>query len=110
MFNPIAFRPAGVTVVVIIAYLAVLVPLLVIHETVPPAPVSPTDHHGLNLTEAWWDLTELSNGYHPFNSRRNDEVRDWLLRRIEEILSENGVDIGLPRNRSVRHLVSQPRL
>jgi hypothetical protein len=33
----------------------------------------------------------LSNGYHPYNSRRNDDVRDWLLRRVESILDHNGV-------------------
>ena len=33
----------------------------------------------------------MSNAYHPFNSRRNDEVRDWLLRRIDRILDHNGV-------------------
>jgi len=31
----------------------------------------------------------LSNGFHPYNSRRNDEVRNWLLTRIDDILHEN---------------------
>jgi hypothetical protein len=91
IFNPISFTPWGVTVVVAFVYLAVLIPVVVIHETVPSAPENPTLYRGLNLSEAWVDLTSLSNGYHPYNSRRNDEVRDWLLTRIDEILVDNGV-------------------
>jgi Peptidase family M28 len=49
---------------------------------------------GINLTEAWQDLQFLTNGYHPFNSHRNDEVRDWLLWRIQAILKRNGVGKG----------------
>ncbi|KUJ21238.1 putative zinc metalloprotease [Mollisia scopiformis] len=89
--NPFAFAPMSVTLTTTVVYLAILIPLLVIHETVPPAPTNPTVYRGLNLTEAWLDLDELSNGYHPFNSRRNDDVRNWLLRRIESILHSNGV-------------------
>lgn len=88
--NPFTFLPLSVTLITTAVYLAILTPLIVVHETVPPAPTNATAHRGLNLTEAWLDLAELSNGYHPFNSRRNDEVRDWLLRRIEGILDING--------------------
>jgi hypothetical protein len=80
-----------VTLVIAVVYLGILIPLLVIHETVPAAPKNPTLYRGLNLTEAWFDLDELSNGYHPFNSRKNDQVRNWLLRRIKSILESNGV-------------------
>ena len=81
----------GVTIITIAVYLATFIPLLVIHETVPSAPKNPTLYRGLNLTEAWLDLAELSNGYHPFNSRRNDDIRNWLLRKIDDIFDANGV-------------------
>jgi hypothetical protein len=81
----------AVTLITVAVYLAVIIPLLIVHETVPSAPTSPTLYRGLNLTEAWLDLSELSKAYHPFNSRRNDEVRDWLLTRIEAILDANEV-------------------
>ena len=97
-----------VTLTVVLLYLALCVPLITIHETIPPAPNDPTMYRGLNLTEAWLDLQELSNGYHPYNSRRNDDVRNWLLRRITEILDDNqvvyhtdsatSIDGGLPSN------------
>ncbi|XMA08059.1 hypothetical protein WAI453_000850 [Rhynchosporium graminicola] len=90
-YNPFAFVPMAVTLVTCAVYLAILIPLLIVHETVPSAPANPTVYRGLNLTEAWLDLEELSNGYHPFNSRRNDEIRNWLLSRVEEILDSNGV-------------------
>ena len=89
-YNPLSFTPMSVTIIVAVVYLAVFIPLLIVHETVPPAPKNPTLYRGLNLTEAWLDLTELTNGYHPFNSRRNDVVRNWLLQRIESILDTNG--------------------
>lgn len=97
-YNPFAFVPVTVTVVTIVVYLSIIIPLLVIHETVPPAPTNPTAYHGLNLTEAWLDLSELSNGYHPFNSRRNDEVRNWLLMRIESILKSNDANWDVDGN------------
>ncbi|KAL3419589.1 peptidase family m28 family [Phlyctema vagabunda] len=87
--NPLGFTPGPVTFITSIVYLAVFVPLLIVHETVPSAPTNQTPVPGINLTEAWLDLQELSNGYHPFNSRRNDEVRNWLLKRIGEILDTN---------------------
>lgn len=85
----------AVTLTIVVVYLAIIIPLIVVHETVPAAPSSPTLYRGFNLTEAWLDLEELTNGYHPFNSRRNDEVRNWLLRRIEGILESNEVKWAL---------------
>jgi len=82
----------AVTLIITTVYILLLVPLLFIHTTVPAAPTNPTVYRGLNLTEAWLDLTQLTDGYHPFNSRRNDDVRNWLLKRIEEILDVNKVD------------------
>ncbi|KAJ9142610.1 Peptide hydrolase [Pleurostoma richardsiae] len=89
--NPFAFRPAQVTVWTTLIYLALLIPLIVINETVPSPPGSHSQPAGLNLTEAWLDLATVSSGYHPFNSHKNDEIRNWLLLRIQSILDENGV-------------------
>ncbi|KAG4030306.1 hypothetical protein MFRU_012g00480 [Monilinia fructicola] len=90
-YNPSAFVPMAVTLVTVIIYLGVFIPLLIVHETVPSAPDDPTLYNGLNLTEAWLDLQSLSDGYHPFNSRKNDDVRNWLLKRIDEILDHNQI-------------------
>src|SRR2546421_10562088 len=89
--NPLLFTPLPVTVITTIVYLSLVIILLVIHETIPSAPKNPVPFRGVNTSEAWLDLQELTKGFHPYNSRCNDEVRDWLLRRIEEILKENGV-------------------
>ncbi|OAX80197.1 hypothetical protein ACJ72_05476 [Emergomyces africanus] len=83
-FNPIAFTPWPVTLVTTIVYLALCVPILVINQVVPAAPE--TSPRGVNLTEAWRDLQYLTGGFHPYNSRRNDEVHEWLLRRIGSII------------------------
>ncbi|KAI1138564.1 hypothetical protein F5Y05DRAFT_43870 [Hypoxylon sp. FL0543] len=87
--NPVAFKPFAVTLWTTIAYVALFIPLLVVHETVPPPPSNPTLYSGLNLTKSWLELTELSREYHPFNSRRNDEIHDWLLLELEEIKKRN---------------------
>ncbi|KAK8136032.1 hypothetical protein PG984_003972 [Apiospora sp. TS-2023a] len=92
--NPLAFRPSQVTVITTVVYIAVIVALLVVQHTVP-APPSETPYAGVNITEAWLDLKKLSNGYHPYNSRKNDKVRDWLLTRIHELLKANGVSYGV---------------
>ena len=63
--------------------------LLTNHETLPNAPSNPTPIAGINLTEAWLDLKVLSEGYHPWGSRRNEAVREYLLQRIEQILDAN---------------------
>ena len=84
--------PVVVTVVIGFVYLAIITSLIVVHENVPPAPPDPAVYLGLNLSEAWQDLRILSRYYHPFNSRKNDDVRNWLLHRIDDILTENGVD------------------
>lgn len=87
--NPLAFRRGPVTFWTTLIYLAVLIPIIVVNETVPPAPRE-TPFSGVNITEAWLDLTTLTQAYHPFNSHANDKVRDWLLLRIQEILDQNG--------------------
>ncbi|KAE8376569.1 putative zinc metalloprotease [Aspergillus bertholletiae] len=82
--NPLAFTRWPVTVITVIVYLALLIPLLVVHHVVPSAPSSPPS--GLDISEAWADLQVLTNGFHPYNSHQNDVVHSWLLRRINEIL------------------------
>jgi hypothetical protein len=86
MPNPIAFRPLSVTFWTTVAYLAIFIPIVIIHETVPPPESSAA------ITEAWSDLDTLARDYHPYNSRENDAVHDWLLVRLRNILQENGAD------------------
>lgn len=44
------------------------------------------------MTDAWHDLQTLTGfGYHPYNSKANDEVRSWLVQRIGQILTRNDV-------------------
>ncbi|KAK4215969.1 hypothetical protein QBC37DRAFT_398201 [Rhypophila decipiens] len=90
MISPISFRPGPVTFWTTVVYLALLIPIVIINEEPPPAP-SESPYLGLNLTEAWFDLTAITKAYHPYNSHFNDEVRTFLLKRIEQILEENKV-------------------
>lgn len=90
--NPVAFHPFSVSFWTTVTYLALLIPLLIIHETVPSPPGNATVYRGLNLTKAWLDLTVLSNSYHPFNSRKNDEIHNWLLLELDEIRKRNAAD------------------
>ncbi|KAI1813976.1 hypothetical protein GGS20DRAFT_550940 [Poronia punctata] len=90
-WNPVSFRPLSVSFWTTITYLALLIPLILIHETVP-SPSDQTTYNGLNLTKAWLDLSILSRSYHPFNSRANDEVHNWLLLELDDIKKRNVKD------------------
>lgn len=90
--NPFAFRPAPVSFWTTIVYLAIAIPLIYVHESVPPAPSDHSLYRGLNLTEAWHDLELISSAYHPYNSRQNDIVRRYLIDRAKEILERNNID------------------
>ena len=90
-WNPIAFVPTQVTILSSLSYVALFAVLIWVHSTVPSAPSTPTPVKGVNLTEAWLDLDFVTDGFHPFNSRRNEVVRGYLVQRIEEMLERNGV-------------------
>ncbi|PHH75851.1 hypothetical protein CDD80_2016 [Ophiocordyceps camponoti-rufipedis] len=98
--NPFAFGPGPVTFWTTAVYLAVVIPLIYVHETVPPAPAGDALARGLNLTEAWMDLQTITKTYHPYDSRENDGVRRYLLQRVSKILDRNGVDYTLERSTS----------
>jgi hypothetical protein len=89
--NPFAFRPGAVTFWTTISYIALFTALIWVHETVPPAPADHALYRGLNLSEAWLDLQNISNTFHPYNSRENDRVREFLIVRSKEILQRNKV-------------------
>ncbi|OKL60480.1 Vacuolar membrane protease [Talaromyces atroroseus] len=86
-WNPFAFNRLPVTIAVTLIYVALIIPLIVVEHVLPPIPTS--NPKGLDLHEAWQDLQHLTSGFHPYNSRNNDDVRSWLLSRIDEILNEN---------------------
>jgi hypothetical protein len=90
MLNPFSFRSGPVTFWTTVSYLALLIPIIFINESTPPAP-SEVPVQGINLTQAWLDLSNLTQGYHPYNSRHNDQVRGFLLQRIYAILDDNRV-------------------
>lgn len=90
--NPLAFLKPQVTVIGSLIYAAAFFVVIYQHVTVPPAPRSATPVEGINLTQAWRDLEFISDGYHPWSSRRNDECREYLLHRIDAMLNDAGVD------------------
>lgn len=100
--NPIAFKPVPVTIITSVVYFALIVSIIFIHVVLPEAPKNVTIFPGVNLTEAWHDLQTLSTDFHPYNSRKNDEVRNWLLRRLESILEENH---SLPSSNTSRAVI-----
>lgn len=87
--NPFAFRAGQVTFWTTIIYLFIAIPLIYVHETVPPAPSDHSLYRGLNLTEAWLDLQTITTTLHPFNSHQNDVVRDFIIDRSKQILERN---------------------
>jgi hypothetical protein len=91
MISPFSFRPGPVTFWTTVTYLALLIPIIVINERTPPAPSDESPLQGINLTQAWLDLTTVTRAYHPYNSHYNDNLRQFLLQRIRSSLDENAV-------------------
>jgi hypothetical protein len=92
--NPFGFGPYVVTFFTTVIYAGLFAALIVTHHVVPPSPSTPTPHAwpGVNITQAWNDLERLSSAYHPFNSKDNVAVRNWLLARVGSILDANKVE------------------
>jgi hypothetical protein len=87
------FQPLPVTLLTVITYISLFTALLVVDRNPPEvAGKREQDSWGVDVEEAWSDLEELTREFRPYNSRRNDEVRDFLLDRIRTILGENGVE------------------
>ncbi|KAH6642411.1 endoplasmic reticulum metallopeptidase 1 [Boeremia exigua] len=84
-YNPFSFTPGPVNVFATLVYVALFAALLVVHLRVPNYPSSPPP--GTNLTEAWDDLQHITRQFHPYNSRANDHVRQYLLARITDLVA-----------------------
>lgn len=88
----LGFNPLSVTLLAIITYVSLFSALLYIDRQPPAvAKKGELDYWGVDVEEAWSDLEVLAREFHPYNSRPNDDVRAYLLERIQEILSRNGV-------------------
>ncbi|KAI5811922.1 hypothetical protein BZA77DRAFT_391091 [Pyronema omphalodes] len=89
----ISFRPLPVTLLAVATYISLLTGLLWVH-LVPPkvAPQFELNRWGVNLTDAWQDLRQITGEFHPYNAHSNDNVRDFLLKRITDIVKENQVN------------------
>lgn len=85
------FRPLPVTLFTLVTYLSLFTALIWTDRRVPGvASRSELDRWGVSVDEAFKDLEFLTRTHHPYNSRSNDGVREYLLARIQQILSENG--------------------
>ncbi|CBX93599.1 hypothetical protein LEMA_P032730.1 [Plenodomus lingam JN3] len=84
-YNPLAFTSGPVVFFITITYTALLIALLLTHLTLPSYPSHPP--LGINLTQAWSDLEHITREFHPYNSHANDNVRAYLLSRIEHMMA-----------------------
>lgn len=81
------------TILTLITYITLFSALLWIDRSPPQVACgSELDHWGVSVDEAWRDLQVLTREFHPYNSRQNDDVRQFLLDRIRGILADNGVE------------------
>ncbi|ODA79062.1 hypothetical protein RJ55_04653 [Drechmeria coniospora] len=99
--NPFSFHPGQVTWWTTSIYLAIVIPLLYVHETVPSPPAGRDIPKGINLTEAWSDLQAVTKTYHPYNSHENDGVREFLIDRSKEVLGRHGLGYTVDRSGGV---------
>lgn len=93
--QPFPFTPIPTTSLVITTYLIITIVLLVIHF-VPPGNIPSQSHQDqlrISIVDAWHDLEHITAdwGYHPYNSRANDKVKEYISKRVQEILKGNDV-------------------
>ncbi|KAF7311356.1 Peptide hydrolase [Mycena kentingensis (nom. inval.)] len=79
-----AFRALPTTVLTVALYAAVLFAVLYTDEV----PAVPKDQKGLNLTQAYADLHEITARPHPVLSHANDLVHAFLVDRVTAIAKE----------------------
>ncbi|KAH9959052.1 hypothetical protein BC827DRAFT_1215483 [Russula dissimulans] len=80
-----SFRTGSTTVLASLFYFAIFISLY-ITQSGPPLPTVETQQAlGLNLEHAYRDLHLITKRPHPYNSRQNDVVRNFLLERLREI-------------------------
>ena len=101
--NPLSFTPSPVTTITVVVYIVVIASLLFVHHILP----NPSQIDGVDLNEAWHDLQTLSTRFHPYNSHANDDVRHFLLQRIEEIAQPRNASTVHPPVRDPLHLTKQ---
>ncbi|KAF2865646.1 endoplasmic reticulum metallopeptidase 1 [Massariosphaeria phaeospora] len=87
--NPLAFAPLPVIIITSVTYIALFAGLLTVHLTVPPYPSRTPS--GTNLTQAWVDLEHITRKFHPYNSHANDDVRNYLLSRVKDIVASKNL-------------------
>lgn len=87
--NPLAFTPLPVIIVTTATYIALFAALLAVHLTVPHYPSSTPA--GVNITQAWVDLLQITRQFHPYNSHANDGVRNYLLSRVKEVVASKNL-------------------
>ncbi|KAF2182895.1 endoplasmic reticulum metallopeptidase 1 [Zopfia rhizophila CBS 207.26] len=87
--NPLAFSPLPVIIVTSVTYIALFAALLTVHLTVPHYP--PSTPEGINITQAWQDLEIITRQFHPYNSHANDDVRKYLLSRVNAITASKNL-------------------
>jgi hypothetical protein len=87
--NPFSFTPGPVIILTSAVYIALFAALLTVHLRVPDYPSKAPN--GVNLTQAWGDLERVTRDFHPYNSHANDDVRSYLLSRVQDIIESKKV-------------------
>ncbi|CAG7846906.1 Vacuolar membrane protease {ECO:0000250/UniProtKB:P38244} {ECO:0000305}; AltName: Full=FXNA-related family protease 1 {ECO:0000250/UniProtKB:P38244} [Serendipita indica DSM 11827] len=76
--------PLWVTRGVVVLYVFIFLALVRVHEVLPSAPSQENAlRQGINLEGAWDDLQVIAQKPHPYNSRENVLVRNYLLDRVK---------------------------
>ena len=61
-YNPLAFRPRSVNLILSAVYIAFLTGLLIVHYRIPSAPAVDVPFAGVNISEAFLDLQTAREG------------------------------------------------
>ncbi|KAL3232183.1 Uncharacterized protein RNJ44_04099 [Nakaseomyces bracarensis] len=82
------FRKTNFSIVLLVT--AIIIAAITVFERlqykfVLPSPSSNDIGHEL-LESAWLDLQHITSSFHPYGSRANDDVHDYILNRVESLI------------------------
>ncbi|CCF57033.1 hypothetical protein KAFR_0C00370 [Kazachstania africana CBS 2517] len=83
------YRKTNVSIFLITGYISIICLYLYDQFSYKYMLPSTDDENAVILLEtAWKDLQNITFSYHPYTSRDNDRVHDYLLQRVEEIVKD----------------------
>lgn len=99
------FNKAPFSLLFVLTYAIILLISSVV-QSGDPSVESPPEYPAKYLSNAWMDLQQISREFHPYNSRANDRVHDYILNQVSDITISSSSG-HIHHDDDVRHIFFQ---